>query len=817
MNDLLQDLRFGLKLLRKDRGFLAAALLTLALCIGANTAIFSVVYSVLLRPLPYPAADRLVTLYNSYPNAGAPRASTAVPDYFDRRAAVEAFDESALYQSRGVTIGEAGSPERVLAMRVTPTFFTVLRVAPALGRAFLPEEGEPGNERRALLGHALWIGMYGGSSAVIGREIRIDGEPHTIVGVMPEGFLFGNTDTRLWVPIAFTEQQRSDDSRHSNNFQMIARLRAGATVEQAQAQVDAVNRQNLERFPQFRELLESAGFHTVVADHRAELTREIRSTLLLIEGGVLLVLLIGCVNIANLVLVRSTARSRELATRFALGAGRWRMARQLVTESVVLAAGGGLIGLVLGWAGTRAIIALAAEELPRAGEIGLHPVALASMAGLSMLAGLLFGTIPVVRLFRADLSTIFRQDSRTGTAALGALGARSTLVVTQISLAFALLIAAALLLVSFDRKLGVEPGFDETGVVTASLSMPGTRYPDEAARTSFVARALAAVRAIPGVEQAGVTSVIPFGDDYDSSVITPEGYVPKAGESPLSPIQSRITPGYLEALGVPVLRGRTFDARDVEGAAPVVIVDEWLARRYWPDQDPVGKRLYQGVPGMGEEPEYRTIVGVTREIRMVELAGAEQVGHYYFPYDQATDGTVYLAIRTTRDPLAVMAAVRAEITRLDPNLPLYAVQTMQDRIAGSLLTDRARMLLLVVFACVALLLAAIGIYGVLAYTVALRTKEIGIRVALGSQRPQIFQLVLRHGLKLLVIGLAVGTGASLLLSRVLRGMLYGIEPNDPRVFAAVLAVLAGVTVSACALPARRATRVDPVTALARDG
>ncbi len=813
MNDLLQDVRFGWKLLLKNRGFLIAALLTLALCIGANTAIFSVIHSVLLRPLPFSQSERLVSLYNSYPNAGAPRAATGVPDYFDRQREVGAFEAVALYRSRGMTIGESGSPERVQGMQVTPWFLPLLRVTPVLGRRFAEDEGELGNERRVLLSHALWRQMYGGRRDVVGRELRVDGVPHTIVGVMPEGFLFGDPDTRLWVPLAFTDEQKSDESRHSNSFEMIARLRDGAGVALAQAQVDALNRRNLDRFPQFKDILTAAGFHTVVRPYQEDLTSEIGGTLYLLQGGVLIVLLIGCVNIANLVLVRSTVRARELATRFALGAGRWRMTRQLLTESLVLAVIGGLLGLGVGYAGLRAILILGGDQLPRALEIGMHGPVLIANALLSVLAGLLFGTIPVVRLFRADLSSVFRQESRSGTASRAALAARGVLVVAQVSLAFALLIGAGLLLVSFQRELRRDPGFEADGVVTASISLPVSKYPDIAARSAFASSALERVRAIPGIEAAGIASSIPFGGSFDSSVITAEGYTPRPGESPLSTANSRVTPGYFEAMGIPLRRGRLFDGRDAGDATPVVIIDEWLANRYWPGQDPLGKRLYQGVPEMAEEPVYRTIIGVVKEVRIGNLAGQEQVGHYYFPYDQDAEASIFLAIRSARDANAVMSAVRAEVTALDPNLPVYAVQTMSDRINASLLTGRARMLLLVIFAGVALLLAVIGIYGVLAYSVAMRTREIGIRVALGSSASEIFRLVLGQGLRLLGIGLVVGLAASLLLSRVLRGMLFGIGPNDPGVFGGVLVIFGIVAVVACVIPARKATLIHPTRAL----
>jgi predicted permease len=489
------------------------------------------------------------------------------------------------------------------------------------------------------------------------------------------------------------------------------------------------------------------------------------------------------------------------------------MARQLVTESLVLAVAGGVLGIAAGYAGMRLMTAQVAEQLPRATEIGLHATTLAVTAGLALFAGVFFGTIPVVGLFRADLSTVFRQEGRTGTSSRRALAARGVLVATQVSLAFALLIAAGLLLASFGRKLSVRTGFAPEAVVTASVSLPVSRYGDGEARRTFVARTLEGIRALPGISAAGVTNAIPFGADFNSSVMTPEGYVPRPGESPLSPAVSSISPGYFEAMGIPIVRGRPFDARDANGAPLVVIVDEWLAQRYWPGQDPIGKRLYQGVPEMGETPVWRTIVGVAKEIRFMSLAGDEQVGHYYYPYDQAPTSGMFLTVRTSGDPLAMVGAVRSEVTAIDPDLPVYGVETMLDRIADSMLPDRVRMTLTLVFAGVALLLAAVGIYGVLAYMVAQRAREIGIRMALGSGRQSVFRLVLGQGLRLLGIGLALGIVASLAIGRVLRGMLYGITPADPLVFAGVLAVLGSVAVAACVVPAVRACRIAPATAL----
>ena len=816
----MRDVRLGLKRLLGDPGFAVSALLTLGLCVGANAAIFSVVRSILLRPLPFPESDRVVVIYNSYPNANAPRASAGVPDYYDRLEGTTAFEEIALVQRAGLSVGESGATERLASMRVTPSFFRLLRIPAAVGRAFTPEEGEPGNHLRAVLSWGFWQERFGGRADVIGQEVRIDGAAFSVAGVMPREFLYQDPDIRMWIPLAFSAEDRADENRHNNNFEMIGRLAPGYSIEVAQEQIDAVNRANDERFPQMREVLANAGFHTVVTGLQREGTRGIESTLLLLQAGVLLVLLIGCVNIANLVLVRATSRTRELATRLALGAGRARLARQLITESLVLGLLGGILGLAIGRAGLLLFSALGAEHLPRGSEIRMDAAVALFTFALATGSGFLFGAIPALRLRRADLSSVFRDGGRTGTAGRPAMTLRGTLVSAQVAAAFALLVAAALILVSFARTLAVDPGFRTEGLLTASVSLPVTRYDTGDARAGFVTNALDRIRSLPGVTNAAATNVVPLTGDYNSSVVTPEGHVPRPGESPISPIQSYVSPGFFETMEIGLISGRTFTEHDDADAEPVVMIDEWLARRYWPGEDAVGRGLYQGVPGVGMDDQLvlRRIVGVVREIRVASLAGEQPAGHYYIPHAQNASASIAFAVRTAAaDPAAALAAsLRAAIAAIDPDLPVYGITTMSARAAESLRTERARATLLLAFGGIALLLAAIGIYGVLAYAVSLRKAEIGIRMALGSSTRSVFGLVLRQGLAWVGAGVVIGLIASLAMSRVLRSLVHGIGTAEPTVFAAVFVIMCAVAIAACIAPARRAARVDPVVAM-REG
>jgi predicted permease len=627
MESLVQDLKFSLKLLFKDKGFTFVAILTLALCIGANTAIFSVLNTVLLRPLPFPESGRIVTLYNRYPGVGVQKGANGVPDYLDRKQETAIFEELALIGFSGYDIGLEGSPERVSGLYVTPSLFRLLRVPPALGRAFTEDEAVLGKEKVVILSNGLWKQKFGGSRDVIGTDIRLSGTPYRIVGVMPEGFEFLSRDARLWVPFAFTPQQTSDDARHNNSWSMVGRLRPGISLVQAQQRIDGINQRNLERFPKYRKLLENARFSTMVSFLQAELVEDIRPTLYLLQGSVAFVLMIGCLNVANLMLVRSNVRLKELAVRSALGAGRWRLARQLLTESVLLAVLGGILGLLVGYWGVRLLKYLGAERLPSGISIAIDGFVLGFTLLVAIATGLLFGTIPVFHVLRTNLNEVFHQCEGTGTAERPAMMTRALLAVAQVSIAFVLLVGAGLMITSFVRVLRVSPGFKAEGVITASVGLPQTRYADDAKARSFADRALENVRSLPGVKAAGLTNYLPFSGNNNSSVITIVGRALGPGENPPVPGFGTIGGGYFRVMGIPLLQGRTFEESDTAEAQRVVIIDQFLARKYWPDTSPIGAKIRNGVDS---DSPVATVVGVVGSVKISDLAEQNPVGTIYF-------------------------------------------------------------------------------------------------------------------------------------------------------------------------------------------
>lgn len=820
MEKLLQDLRFGLKLLRKEKAFSATVLLTLAVCIGANTTIFSVIHSVLLKPLPYEDSESLVTLYNSYPGAGAERSANGGPDFFLRREHVDALEEVANYQGWANMVGEAGNIERSRSMRVTSTFFPLLRVSPALGRNFSWEEMEEGNHRKVILSNHFWQERFGGDPGVLGQDLRLDGEPFTVVGVLPEGFkVAGENEPRdFFLPIPFRPGERTLEGWHSNNYQQIGRLAAGASLEQAQAQLDAMNDRFIDEWPvpDSRQILTDAGFHSVIRYAKDDMLQDIRASLFMLWAGVAFVLLIGCVNIANLMLARSNVRMRELATRLAMGAHRARLGKQLLTEAVLLGVLGGVLGLILGYGGIRLLSIFGVQEMPRGADIAMDPTVVLFTLLLGLGAGVLFGAIPLAGVLKSDLNSVFRSESRSGTASRATMWLRNGLVTGQVAIAFILLIGAGLMLQSFREVLNLDPGFDTEEVMAGVVPLPDARYPDDPARVEFYDRLLRDVRALPGVSSASLTSSIPFSGSYSASVIMPEGYIPRPGESLLSPFNTRVGVDYFETMGIPLLEGRAFQDTDHADAQQVIILDEWLANRYFPDGDAVGKRMVFGtVPGMEEdmEPFLYTIVGVVASHRQGRLVETEFVGAYYFPIAQDAAPNSYLVMRTAGDPLTLVEPAREIVTRLDPEVPFYGARTMQERVDDSLMERRSPMLLLAIFAGVALFLAGLGIYGALAYSVTQRTREMGIRLAIGSDAGQVFKIILGQGIRVVGIGLVLGALGAIFLGRLIRSLLYGIQPSDPGVMATVAVVLAVTGLVACLLPARRATRIDPVAAL----
>lgn len=823
METLRHDVRYALRLLWKDRTFAVTVIATLAVCIAANTAIFAVVRSVLLRPLPYPQADRLVFLYDAFPNAGVERAGTSVPNYLDRSREVRALEAAALYQFTAPTLGEGTSIEGGDGMVVTPSFFRVLGVAPHRGRTFTEPEGTPGSDHVVILSYGYWKRAFAGQDSAIGREVRVNGELRTVVGVLPEGFAFINPDVVIWQPTAFSAEDMSEEARHSQNHESIGRLAPGATVEQAQQQIDALNQRILEKAGRMKPLLVNAGYHSRVTRLDADLVRQVRRTLQLLWGGALFVLLIAAANITNLVLVRATGRAKELATRHALGAGRGRMARQLLTETLVLTLIAGLLGLALGTWSLGWVSSSGLTDLPRGHEIRLDPWVVTFTIGLACLGGMAISVVPLAQLAGLDLTLAMREDGRTGTASKRTGVVRRSLVAVQIAVAFVLLIGAGLLFTSFQRLLAVDPGFRADHVLTGSVNLPFASYgSNDAKRRAFVDRALAGIRALPGVTGAAVTSDLPFGPGGSSTVIVPEGQAMTPVESVVSPNVLRVTPGYFETLGVKLVDGRWFDDRDRDGAPRTIVLDARLAKHFWPSGGAVGRRVFQPdspeqLHSPGPNVKWIEVIGVVAAVKQRALVDNEdaRVGAFYYPYAQSPTSNISFVVKTTRDAMQSVNSVRRVITGLDSQLLFGDVEALPTRVERSLQPRRTPMLLALAFGAVALLLASIGIYGVLAYQVSQRTREIGIRMTLGGEPASILRLVLREGAVLVAIGLGTGIAGAVALRQVIASQLYGVGALDPLVLGTVALVLSMAAFVACLAPARRASRVNPVVALAR--
>lgn len=811
MGQILQDLRFASRQLLQNKTFNLVALLTLALCIGANTAIFSVVNSILLQPLPIADPDRLVEIYNSYPGVGVPKGGAAAPELEDRRAETEIFDSLSMQSVRNFDVGVEGSPQRLSFLAVTPSFFQVFRITPLLGRTFTDEEGLEGGDRVILLSYGLWQELFSGSDDVIGEELRLSGEPFTVIGVLPRTFetVF---ERRAAVPLVFSKRELSPDGRHSNNSSMMARLKPGVSVELAQQRVDAINVRNEELYPQFVEILRTAGYRSIVVPMHDELVKNVRDALYMLLAAVGLVLLIGCVNIANLLLVRSNVRLKELSIRAALGAGKRRLGALLMTESLVLGLMGGTLGLAIGVGGVRLINNLAVDMLPTGAGVQVDSTVLLFTVALGVITSLIFGSVPLVHVLRTNLSQIVRQGGRGGTDARSAIAARGTLVVSQVSLAFVLLVGSGLLVSSFLRAVGVDPGFQANGVLSGQFTLPNVRYQEDKQVHEFVDSLLAEVRALPGVQSVGITSLVPFSDDNNSSAISIVGRELAPGDLPPVPCWTVIDGDYFEAMGIPLLRGRYIDARDTSESERVVLIDRRLADKFWPNENPVGQQIRTDIRANSDEPAY-TIVGVVGEIMLNDLTAASPIGVIYFGNRQMNRRDLGIAVRTERGAAELNGAITAAIHRLDPELPFYDVRSMDERLEDSLQSRQAIVWLSSVFGGLALFLSGIGIYGVLAYSVSQRKREFGIRMALGAESGAVVRSVAGQGLRLAGVGLLVGVFAAFALTRLMDTLLYGVVPSDPTVFGSVSAILATVALVASMIPSLRATRIDPNKAL----
>ena len=819
---LMRDLRGAVRLFFTDRGYSATVVLTLAICLGANAAVFTVVQSVLLRPLPFPGADRVVAMGDVYPTV-TPNDILAndAPSYFDRLTAVTALEEQALFSYWFDTVAIDGVPQEVRGMRATPSLFRLLQVAPALGRVFTDAEGQIGADRKVILSHGLWQQLYGGHPSAIGSELRLGwtGQSYTIVGVMPRGFTFFDTGSdgharpagetvQFYLPLAFTPAQMTDSARTRYQYFHLGRLRPGATVEQVRAQIDAVNAANFKRLPQFG--FAELGVYTAVTPLQEALTRNVRRLLYLLLGGAGFVLLIGAINIASLALARAQARTRELATRLALGARRLQLTRQLIIEGLVPALAGGVAGAAVGVLMLRSLASDGLAQLPNAARVQMDAVVIVAIGAASALVGVVIGAVSAMTIGRHRLDHALADRSRTATGGRASRLFRRGLVVAQVALSVVLLIGATLLLTSVRHLLAVDAGFTPDRVVTATIFPPPSRYANPQAVTALSARVLDAVRAIPGVEAAGMTSNVALSGRTSPSTVADAGRPPSPGDPPLIPSVVAVTPGYFEAMKTRLIRGRFFDAGDREDSQRVAIVDERLAAWLWPNQDPIGKGIVRG-----QSPRY-DVVGVVANIHLGDMAGqAESVGAAYFPDAQAPPlGRLrWIVVKATAEPAPLIDAVRSVLVRIDPDLPLSDIQTMTERMSRSLGSERLAMRLTTLFGLVALFLSMLGIYGVLASAVARRTREIGVRMALGSTMGGIFHLVFREGVALIGIGLVLGVGGALALSRTLQGQLFGVRPTDPLVLGSVALATGLVALLACVAPALRAARVDPVRVL----
>ena len=802
---MMADLRYALRALARAPGFTLAVVLTLALGIGANSAVFSVVDSVLLRPLPYSEPGRLVNIYGRYPDFG--RTATSLPDFQDLRAGTHSFESVAAHHGAAFVLTGEGEPERVTADRVTANFFSTLGVKPALGRGFVTEEEQVGGDDRVvMMSHGYWQRRFGGDQQIIGRQIMLSGSPYTVIGIAPPTFRYGR-DVDLWAPT------RADTTlpRRAEFLSIVARLKPGVTVAQADADVAAVLRRLAEQYP-----ATNTNFRGEVIGLQDDLVGGVRPALFAFMGAVALVLLIACANVANLLLARAAVRDREVAVRVALGAGRGRLMRQLLTESTVLALLGGVAGIALATWGVAAIRATNVQVLPRQGEIGMNATVIVFSLVLSVVTGLLFGLAPALRLSGGSLHAALRDGSRGSTG--GSLARlRGALVLGEVAVALVLLVGAGLLIRSFDKLSQVDLGFEPAGVLTYDLTFPSAKFRDADQLPALYDGVLARARTIPGVRSAAMSADLPMGGaGYNSFTIAGRpARQSAAGQAPEDLQPFVVSPDYFSALRIPLRRGRLFELADGPNSLSVAVINEEMVRRFYSDgREPIGSRITFGNPS-DTAARWWTVVGIVGNVAQ-EGVTAKPYAQLYRPIAQTPRRGVFVSLRTDGDPLLVARAAREAVRGVDRDLLVNDIQPLEARVAENIARPRLSVLLLSGFSAVALLLAAVGIYGVMAYTVAQRTREIGVRMALGADPSNVQRLVVRQGMQPALIGIGVGVIAALAASRLIASLLYGVSALDPVTFVLVPLFLAAIALLATYLPARRATHVAPTVALQSD-
>ncbi|MBD0373380.1 MAG: ABC transporter permease [Pyrinomonadaceae bacterium] len=805
MSMLWQDIRFGLRLMAKKPGFTLIGVLALALGIGANTAIFSVVKAVLLSPLPYQNPERLVWIWGTNPASNIKEEEASMPDFNDWRTQSQSFEEMAGFTNWAATVTGEGEPERIPGSIITAKFFSVLGVQPLMGRTFNEDENGPKGARVVILSHGLWQRRFGGNPNAIGQTITLNGTPYHVVGIMPPSFKDPLPEQRkpaqLWIPLPLNLDQ---NVRRSDFLNVVAKLKPNVTIEQARAEMKTITARLEQQYP-----ASNTGWSTLVIPLQERITGDVRPALWVIVGVVGFLLLISCANVANLLLARSAARQQEIAVRRALGAGRLRLIRQFLTESVILALSGGALGTLLAMWGVEFLVRLSPGNIPRLDEVRLSWQVLLFTLGVSVLTGLVFGLIPALHATNPNLTESLKEGGRSSTEGLRGARLRSALVVSEIAIALVLLVGAGLMIKSFMRLQGVDPGFKPERILALDVSLPSAKYKEPQQQAAFWGQLLGRVSQIPNVESVAAVDTLPFsGGNIISFVV--EGK-PAPPPSEVDDAEYRVvTPKYFETMGISLVRGSTFTEQHTGNTPEVMLINETMARKVFPGEDPIGKRLNIGNPGSSP---WRTIIGIVRDVRQKAL-DTEPYPQMYTPYAQTPRArSMTLIARTSSDPTALVPSIRNELAAMDKDQPLYNVRTLEQVMSESIARQRFSMLLIAIFACVGLVLASVGIYGVMSYTVAQRTHEIGVRMALGASARDVLKMVVGQGMLLSLIGTGLGLIAAFLLTRLISSLLFSVSATDPLTYALISLMLISVALLACLVPALRATRVDPMVAL----
>ena len=812
MTGLIQDLRYAIRQLRKSPGFTAIAVVTLALGIGANTAIFSVVNGALLRPLAFREPDRLVHVWHVPPAKSFPGMTTfavSAANYLDWQSQNQVFENMAIYTYHGLTLTGGENPEQVDASAVSSNFFATLGVQPMLGHVFSPQEDQPGRSNVVVLSFRFWQEHFGSNVEIVGHNLNIDGQSFFVAGVMPRSFRYPDF-AQVWTPMAWTDEERAVRGEH--HYSVVARLKSGVALKQAQAAMNTISSRLEQLYPD-----DDGGWGAVVVPLHDDLVSDVRPALLVLLGAVAFVLLIACVNVANLALAKTLSRRKEIAIRTALGASSARVFRQILAETVLLALAGGAIGSAYAHFGVRLIMAFLGDKLPRSVDVGLDVRVLGFTAIISILTGIIAGVLPALRLTRGDVNQALKEGLGRTDSDSGGHRTRSVLVVAEVALSLVLLIGAGLMIRSFQQLRGVNPGFETHGVLTMTAAVSGARFPLPIQQISFFERVLQRVRTLPGVESAGVIDDVPLNGNGSHQPIAIEGRpVLAMSEQPEVDVRL-ISPGYMSAMRIPIVHGRDFGDTDIGGRPAAILISESMAQHFWPGEDPIGKRLtLTFFPDVARE-----VVGVVGDVKLDGLDQARPSTTLYIPLGQAsapaTGGwnsfPMTLVVRSATNPTGIVSSVANAVHEVDREIPVRDILTMDELVTNSMSQQRFNMLLLGAFAGLALLLAAIGIYSVLSYSVKRRVQEIGIRLALGARIGDVLRMVVFDSMKPTLLGVAIGTVGALAMGRVLPSLIYGVKPTDPVTFLVVLFLLVATALFASIIPAYRATRVDPMAAL----